>query len=358
MKKQYKWGIAIVALLIGIRLALPFILENHINKALNKIEGYHGSVDDVDLQLYRGGFQLYDLILFEEASENPDLPIVDLKKLDFSIQWNALFKGKFVGEVYLDTLDVNFTKRKDEADTMVDSTDQRINLIQEVQKLNPILINIFEINNGSLSYIDPTSEPKVDVKLNNFNLYARNLGNVVDRLKELPASIVFEAATMDSGYIHLDAQMNYLLDPPDFDFDFKMEHINFPRFNEFFEAYAKFDIETGEFNFYAEGKAKNGVLEAYAKPLIEGLEIAPADEDDGVLKKIYEGALEIGTEIFENSKEDQFGTKVPISGTLENDEAAVLQSLWNFVKNAFIEAYKQEIERTIDFRSESEIKRK
>ncbi len=352
MKKKYKWAIAIVLLLIGIRVALPFALANRINTALDEIEGYHGNVDDVDLQIYRGGFQLYDLIIFEEASENPEIPIVDLSSLDFSIQWNALFKGKFVGEVYLDKLQVNFTKRREDADTMVDSTDQRVNLISEVQKLNPILINIFEITNGSLSYIDPTSEPKIDVTLDKFHLYAENLGNVVDKSKELPASILLDAATMDSGIVHLDAHMNYLLDPPDFDFDFKMERIDLANFNDFFEAYANFDVEQGELNFYAEGKAHGGSLDAYVKPLVEGLEIAPGDKEDGLLKKLYEGAVEVGTEIFENQKKDQIGTKIPISGTLDNDDKAILQGLWNFVKNAFFKAYKQEIERSIKFDSE------
>jgi hypothetical protein len=349
MNIKMKWLILIVLFILGVRVALPFLIENRINKAIDDIEGYHGHVDDVDLKLYRGGFQLNHLTIFEEASENPEIPIVHLPLLDFSIEWRAVFKGRFVGEVYMDSLRVNFTKRKDEADLRVDSTDQRINLIQEIQKLNPILINIFEIRNGSFSYIDPTTSPKIDVTLDSFHFRAENLGNVVDKSMELPASMLMDATTLDSGTVHLDANLNYLLDPPDFDFDFKMESIHVPRFNDFFEAYANLDVEEGNFNLYAEGKARNGQLEGYSKPLIEGLEIAPADSSDGLLKKIYEGAVELGTEIFENQNEDQIGTKVPISGSLESTNTDILQSIWNFLKNAFIEAYKQEIERSINF---------
>lgn len=354
MKKRYKWLIGTALFLIAIRIALPFLLENRINTQLDTIEGYHGSVKDVDLQLYRGGFQLNNLKIFEEASENPQVPFVDLRFLDFSIQWKALFNGKLVGEVYLDTLLVNFTKRKSEADTQVDSTDSRINLLKEIQTFNPIQINILEITNSQISYKDPTTSPKIDVILSDLHLRAKNLRNVVEKEDELPADFLLESTMRDSGTIYMKAQLNYLNSPPDFDYDLKMEKIDIPRFNEFLEAYANFDVEAGHFNFYSEGKARNGELEGYAKPLIEGLEVAPADSSDGLFKKAYEGLIEVGTELFENQKEDQIGTKIPISGSLKSQEVDIMQSIWNFLKNAFLKAYKQDIERSIGIGSTGE----
>lgn len=347
MKKRYIWIIGLIVFLVALRMALPYLLKDRINKSIDAIEGYNGGLEDVDLQLYRGGFHLEKLKIYEEASSNPEIPIVDLAHLDFSIHWKSLFKGSFVGEVYMDTLLINFTKRKEAAKTESDSTDTRVKLIEELQGLNPILINIFEIKNSKIAYKDPTSTPTIDVALNDFYLKAENLGNVEDDTDELPAKILLKSTTMDSGTIQLDAEMNYLLDPPDFDFDFEIERLNLPRFNEFFEAYANLGLESGHLNFYAEGKARSGDFTGYVKPLIENLEIAPADSSDGLFQKIYEGAVEIGTEIFENQKKDQIGTRVPISGSLDNSKVNVLQSVWNFVRNAFFDAYKKEIERSI-----------
>jgi hypothetical protein len=357
MKTKYKWLLIGLILCIGFRIALPFIMKDQINKNLDNIEGYNGAVADVDLQLYRGGFQIKNLKIFEEASEKPEVPLVDLAYLDFSIEWRALFKGSFVGEVYLDTLLVNFTKRKSEATTKTDTTDARIELIKEIQSFNPIQINILEVKNSQLVYLDPTSDPVVDLELREFYVRAENLGNVENDDDMLPASLVFKSTTRDSGSIHLDAQMNYLMDPPDFDFNLEIEKIDIPRFNEFFEAYANLDFESGYFNFYSEGKARNGEVEGYAKPLIERIEVAQADSSEGLVKKIYRGAVEVGTDLFKNQKENQIGTKVPISGSFNNSEVDILQSIWNFLKNAFFEAYKQEIERSISFGSETDKKK-
>jgi hypothetical protein len=351
MKKKYIWILVIVAVLIGIRIALPYLLEQRINKSLDGIDGYQGSLRDVDLHLYRGGFVLNDLQIFEEASETPDIPLVDLPRLDFSIQWSALFQGKFVGEVYMDSLFVNFSKPRDEA--RVDSSNNRFNLISEIQKFNPININVFEITNGGISYIDPTTQPKIDVTLEDFFLRAENLSNVENESQKLPAKLEVRSTTMDSGSISLDVQLNYLKDPPDFNYDLKIERISIPRFNEFFEVYANLDADAGELNFYSEGKARDGELEGYAKPLIENLKIGESDPSDGLFQKIYEGLIGVGTNIFENNKEDQIGTKIPFSGSLAKADADVMETIWNFLRNAFFEAYNRELEQTINFETEA-----
>lgn len=349
MKMKYKWiGIAVV-LIIAFRISLPFLLQDRIIRSINDIDGYSGSVGNVDLQIYRGGFKVEELKIFEEASEKPEVPLVALGLLDFSIQWKALLKGHFVGEVYLDTLLVNFTKREEESEPEQDSLDTRIKLITELQKLNPIQINILEISNSEISYIDPTSEPKVDVTMKEIHLRAENLRNVQSDSDDLPASIQVSTSAMESGVIDLKAEMNYLLEPPNFDIDLEIERLNLVRFNEFFEAYANLGLKSGTLNFYSEAAARNGQIEGYVKPLIKNLEIADTDSTDGLIKKLYKGAVQVGTDLFENQKKDQIGTKVPISGSIENSQVKIFQSLLNFFKNAFIEAYKLEIERSIKF---------
>jgi len=346
---KYKWiGIAVV-LIIAFRISLPFLLQDRIIRSINDIDGYSGSVGNVDLQIYRGGFKVEELKIFEEASEKPEVPLVALGLLDFSIQWKALLKGHFVGEVYLDTLLVNFTKREEESEPEQDSLDTRIKLITELQKLNPIQINILEISNSEISYIDPTSEPKVDVTMKEIHLRAENLRNVQSDSDDLPASIQVSTSAMESGVIDLKAEMNYLLEPPNFDIDLEIEQLNLVRFNEFFEAYANLGLKSGTLNFYSEAAARNGQIEGYVKPLIKNLEIADTDSTDGLIKKLYKGAVQVGTDLFENQKKDQIGTKVPISGSIENSQVKIFQSLLNFFKNAFIEAYKLEIERSIKF---------
>lgn len=58
-KKIVIWVLgSFLVVLIGLRLALPYILLNYVNKQLTKIDGYTGHVDDIDVALYRGAYTI------------------------------------------------------------------------------------------------------------------------------------------------------------------------------------------------------------------------------------------------------------------------------------------------------------
>lgn len=58
LKKRYLIPALILVLLLVIRIALPHIVTNYVNRVLNEIPGHRGSVSDVDLHLYRVGNKL------------------------------------------------------------------------------------------------------------------------------------------------------------------------------------------------------------------------------------------------------------------------------------------------------------
>src|SRR6185369_10545173 len=97
------WSI-IVALII-FRLFLPLIVKNYVNKVLNRIPGYHGWVDDIDISLIRGAYVINGLHLFKNGDKKP---MLDLKKTDISIEWKSLFKGRVVSEVNILRAKVSF----------------------------------------------------------------------------------------------------------------------------------------------------------------------------------------------------------------------------------------------------------
>ena len=52
MKKKWKIGLIVLIVLVAIRVALPTIVKKYVNKTLNELDGYGGSVDDIDLNLF------------------------------------------------------------------------------------------------------------------------------------------------------------------------------------------------------------------------------------------------------------------------------------------------------------------
>ena len=76
-KTRYWLPLLLLAVvLLGLRLYLPTWLKNHANEVLAEIPGYHGSIQDVDVSLWRGAYVAENLQLFREGAQTevPFLP--------------------------------------------------------------------------------------------------------------------------------------------------------------------------------------------------------------------------------------------------------------------------------------------
>ena len=334
-KKIYIILLIILIILVAFRIALPYIAKNYINKQLDNIEGYHATIESVDMSLYRGAFGIGDLLIYEEASASPDTPFVRLPRMDFNIDWRALFKGKIVSQIFLDGLEVNFTKYKEETTL---EEDPRINFAEELQDINPIEINRLEVTNAKIAYRDPTSSPQVNVFFDDFNLYANNLTNVENPDIALPANIKINSKAMGDGSMVIFADLNILKHIPDFDINIAFEDIDLVRFNEFMEAYANLNLESGVFNVYTEIVGKNGDVLGYVKPVIEDFSVNTEQEDRTFFERVYEETVDIAANLLENRKKDRVASRVEIDGNINNIETNIWQTIFSLLRNAFIES--------------------
>src|SRR5204863_428990 len=104
-------------------------------------------------------------------------PFLAAEVIDLSVEWKALFHGSVVGELVIERPNVVFTKEAAEpADMQKDTADFR-DLLHD---LMPLKINRIEMHDGAIHYIDPTSSPKVDVRMDTLELLALNLRNSYD----------------------------------------------------------------------------------------------------------------------------------------------------------------------------------
>ncbi|WP_373493213.1 DUF748 domain-containing protein, partial [Aquiflexum sp.] len=315
------------------------------NKALANIEGYHGSIDDLSMSLYKGAFKIGALVIYEEASEDPETPFIVIPILDFSLDWRALLKGKIVSEIAMDSLKVNLTVLKEEEK----EKEPRLHLAEPIQEFNPIQINNLKITNAKISYLDPTVDPQVDVYFDNFNLRGENLSNVVDEEKILPGFILIDSKAMGKGSMDMEMHVNILKEIPDFDLNLAFEDIDLVKFNNFIEAYANLELESGMLSVYNETVVNNGEITGYIKPVIEDFKVNLKAEDRNLPEKVYDAVVNLVGKILENPKEEQIASRVELSGHVENIENDPWQAVFNLLRNAFIEAYSKEIENAINF---------
>lgn len=268
--------------------------------------------------------------------------------IDLSIEWKALFHGSIVGELVFEKPRLRFSKDKVEPkDLRNDSTDFK----KLLDDFMPLEVNRFEVNHGRIQYIDQFSSPNVDISMTDVNVLALNLKNSYDSTALLPASVKADADIYE-GTLDFNLKLNPLADKPTFDMNAELRETNLVLLNDFFKAYANIDVNKGTFGMYAEVAAKDGAFTGYVKPLVKSLDVyGPEDKNDNIFRKIWEALAGGVSELLENQPKDQFATKIPFEGRMEDPQANIWITIANVLQNAFINALQPNIDNEINIGS-------
>lgn len=349
LKKRYIIPAGIVLLLVIIRIALPYIVKDYVNKTLNEMPGYTGHVTDVDLHIYKGAYKIEGLVL-DKTEEDKRVPFLKINSIDLSLEWKSLLKGAITGEVVLDRPQLNFVAVKEDT-TATPPAEEAEHWTKTVQDLMPLTINRFQIIDGRINYLDFDTRPAVDIHLDSLQVLALNLTNTDDSAKALPSSVSIYGKTIGGGILQGAMDINALKEIPDFDLDLQLTQVDLTQLNDFIEAYGKFDIEKGSFSVFSEVKMIDGQLEGYVKPFFEDLKVLNWEkdkEDGGFFRAAWEAMVGLVKEVGENQPREQVATQVPISGSVTQPETDVWTTVTNTLKNAFIEAFNKGIEGTVE----------
>lgn len=346
MKKKYKILIAIIIVLVAIRAVLPVVITKYVNKVLNEIPDYRGSIYDVDLNLYRGAYNIDSLKIFK-VTGNEQIPFVDIPLIDLSLEWKALLKGAVVGEIKFNNPELNFI---DSQNNEKDQYGENVDWTKPIKKLMPLTINRLEIINGNLRFINLESNPQVNLYLNKLHLHVNNISNVTAN-EILPSTFNLSAKSIGEGTLTIKGKANFIKEIPDLDYDFQFENVNLTALNDFLEAYAKVDAEKGIFFLYHELALQDKNLSGYVKPILNDvkiIELTGEENAENVFRFAWEALVAVLSEIFENQSRDQIATKVPISGSIENTDTHVFSAIWSVFKNAFVEALNKQTDGTVN----------
>ncbi|HLA54412.1 MAG TPA: DUF748 domain-containing protein [Flavitalea sp.] len=347
--KATRTVLIVVAILIIIRLILPYVVLHYANKTLANVPGYYGHIEDIDLSLYRGAYQIDSIYLNKkDSSTGKQTDFFSAGRIDLSVEWKALFHGSLVGELELDRPSLIFTKDKTElGDVKKDTNDFR----QVLDKFMPLNINRFEIRNGRLRYDDHGSKPKVDLTMKEIYVLAKNLKNSYDSTQLLPASVTASARAYE-GTLDLNMRLNPLAKVPVFDLNAELKNTNLVLLNDFMQAYGNFDVNKGRFGLYTELAAKDGKFEGYVKPVIKDLDVrGKEDKKDSFFHKIWESLVGAVGVVFRNQKKDQIATRVRLEGSFKDPKTNTIDAIWEVLRNAFIQALVPSVDNQINIAS-------
>lgn len=326
---------ASIALVIALRLALPSILKIYVNRTLSRIPDYHGSVQDIDVALIRGAYTIKGLKLEKKSGKVP-VPFLSSRTVDLSMQWKALFEGKFVGEIEAESGKLNFVSgsSKERSQTEIDNE-----WLKVVKDLFPLRFNRFAVKNFEIAYKDFSSDPRVNITLQNFSLEGKNFSNTRNPESSQTATIEAKANVEGISPLLIKSTVNPSARSPTFSSRASVEKLPLKSLNDLFKAYGNFDVQEGTAAFYLLLSAKNGDLQGQLKPIIKDMKVFSFQEEhDSPLNAFWELTVEALSEIFTNHRKDQVATVVPLKGKLEHVESNDWKAFVGILRNAFFKA--------------------
>jgi hypothetical protein len=348
-RKLSRWTqitlLVIVLLLIGIRIALPFIVRDYVNGRLKHIPEYSGNVEKVRMNIYRGAYTIENLRIVKTNANIP-VPFISMKEMDLSVQWGELFHGSMVGEVVVNQPQVNFVNGPSEKEQQ---TGMNKDWKKVLEDLFPFRINRFQVNDGDIRFRDYSRDPKVDIYITNLAATATNLTNTRDVNNKTPAGLLAHGKTIGEGDLRLELHMNPLADQPTFKLNAAISNMDLTALNNFMRAYGNFDVAGGNFQAYSEIAAADGKFEGYVKPLFENLDVFDWQKERkrNILHAFWEAIVAGTAQLFKNQPHNRLATKVPLSGTFEKTSVDLWSTIGGVLKNAFVRAVVPKIDRSI-----------
>jgi hypothetical protein len=347
----------IAIVLIGLRIALPFIVQHYVNNKLDVSPAYAGQVGDIDIALIRGAYSIDNIEIVKTDGDVP-VPLFAAREVEFSLLWKALFHGAVVGEAEIYEPVINIVDSEDEANKQTGEDGKFVAIADD---LFPLLIDQIQIHDGQLHFQNFDIEPPVDIYLTEVQAVARNLSNRQALTDSPVGHVELTALAMDNSELTVAAAVDTSRDEPTFDLNLKLLSLPLSNLDNFIQTYAPFDIEAGSIDLVTELAARDGMLEGYVKPIIYNLDVFKWREDieedhDNPFRALWEGLVGAIAELLENQPRDQLATNIPLEGDLSNPDTSVLVAVINILRNAFVEAFQANLDNSISLFDDEEEK--
>lgn len=338
--------VAIGAVLLAGRMALPEVVKYLVNDRLRQIPGYTGYVNEIDVAIWRGAYRLRGVGILRQNGAVRE-PFFLAKEINFSLAWRELWHRKFVSNIRIDHGQLNFVKGSstDESQTDLDHRWQDV-----IQDIFPIDITHLEITNGLLRYVDTTRQPNVNVFVTHMRATATGLRNRPGEAHsgEFPAEITVEGDSLGAGKLKLFLAAEPLAVEPHFHLSLTLDNVNLPALNQSLRAYANVDVGRGTFRLVAEMAGRDGGFQGYVKPFFENVDFHNLeDKDKGLPSQIWEHVVAGLAWLVKNKQRNQLATRIPFEGRFGDSKVGLFATITNLFRHGFIRAFNPIVEDSV-----------
>lgn len=344
-RRHFAWLLAVAVVLVLARLALPYLVKNYLNRHMDRMGDYHGQVDDVGIHLWRGAYSVEGLRVVKVSDKVP-VPLFAARQSDIAVSWRALSHGHLRGKVAFTHAALNFV---DGGDAGGGQSGKGVNWRAQLQMMVPMRLDEVTVHDSTVTFHNFVSRPRVDLKMTDVEGTIANLTNADRREGRRVATVGATAKVLQDAPLQVRASIDPLEKSGDFAIELRVTGIQLTRLNDFARAYAGLDFAGGNGDFVMQLEARDGQLDGYAKPLLHGVQIFSWKQDveqdhKNPLRVAWEAVAQGVTSLFKNHEHDQFATRVPISGRIDDKQLGTWAAIVGVLHNAFVKAYTPQLE--------------
>ncbi|MDQ2042662.1 DUF748 domain-containing protein [Pseudoalteromonas sp. 20-92] len=353
-RKWFSFLVVIVLLLITLRIAAPYAVQQYVNYQLKHTQGITGHIGDVDLFLYRGAYAIDDVEIYATNATTAPRPLLAVKTLDFSLAWSALLKGNLVTNMAFMRPEIVIYDKNPNAAEQNQRVKDETTWIGLANDLVLFSIDTLTIEQGKLSLVNATSQGENPTFISNINARIENITNAQNLSKTLVTTLNVEGALMGEAALRLNGKLDPFSKHANFDFNAEVQRFSVENLDTVFKVYTPFDIEAGGIDGAMELVAKDNNLNGYVKAGVQNLSVFSWREDiekddDGIFTAIFEGSVDLLGSILENDESKLVAARIPIEGQLDNTDVSTFQAVISVLKNAFFDAFKMKVDNIISF---------
>jgi hypothetical protein len=342
-KKRRRWLRAgailavLAAILVGVRLSLPSMVRDYVNRTLDQSQEYDGLIGDVHLHLWRGAYSIENVRVIKTTGAVP-VPFFTAERVDLEIDTPALMDRKLVGRIVMQKPELNFV---DSDDSSLAQTGAGGPWLEIIRDLYPFKVNSTRIVDGKIHFRAFHTEPPVDVYLSHLEGSIDNLTNIHDDVTPMISTVSAQGLAMDHARIEYQMKLDPFSYRPTFQMAVRLLGLDVTKTNALARAYGNFDFERGWFDLVVELDVKEGSVTGYVKPLFRDLKVFDPRKDAtaNVFATFWEALVGVAAAVFRNPARDQVATVIPVHGYLEDPNADIASTIGNLLRNAFVRAY-------------------
>lgn len=349
-RNKILWALTLLAVvLIIFRLTLPMLVERYVNQQLHNLDNYTGHVERIHIALWRGAYEIKNIVIEKKGAKNNE-PFLAADSVQIAVQWRALWHGSLVGRAHFAHAQLSLIQSDDAAQRQLGEDN---NWNAALAKLFPFTFNEISGDNSEIRFRAPGISRKEALLLRDVHFSVRNLTNTFPAEDQSAfAEFDLNGHALGQGSLQINGKLNPAAKAPTFELAAQLENVAIPELNPWLDTYAGVNAEAGVFSVYTELAAAKGKFEGYVKPIAKDIKVVtPPEKKGNILHQAWTGLVQLAATIFKNHPHDQLATRVPFSGTLDNPEANVWVTVVNVLRNAFIGAFSNSLEHSVDLHS-------